>query len=258
MACGVPVIHTAAGPTGEFCLPDAGWALSSQRVEFEARTYAGETAGPACALEVDPDVLACALRAAAEDAADRRARGAAARRAALRMSWDAVGAVAEERLVELEHGSTARWARAIVPAQLDTRSTTVLYAPDWDDVASWQPTLRTWAATLGGGDDVTLVLAAPPGERDAIAPQALSCLEASGHAVDALPDVLLDDPASDRVDGLVARCNAVLLDDADTPMCARHEALTRRALRTLSADAPAVAAFAAQLRSGHELVRSAA
>ncbi|HEX5147329.1 MAG TPA: glycosyltransferase, partial [Conexibacter sp.] len=36
MACGVPVIHTAAGPTGEFCPPDAGWALHAQRVEFEA------------------------------------------------------------------------------------------------------------------------------------------------------------------------------------------------------------------------------
>ena len=258
MACGVPVIHTGAGPTGEFCTPDAGWALRSQRVEFEARTYAGATAGPAYALEVDPDVLAGALRAAATDACDRRTRGVAARRAALRMSWDAAGAIAEERLVELEHGSAARWARAVVPAQLDTRATAVLYAPDWTDAASWQPVLRTWAATLGEGDDVTLVLAAPPGERETIAPQAIACLEASGRAADALPDVLLDDPAPDRVDGLVARCDAVLLDDADTPTCAHHEALTRRALRTLSADRPALAAFAAQLRSGHELVRSAA
>lgn len=258
MACSVPVIHTAAGPTGEFCPPDAGWALQSRRVSFEARTYAGPTAGPTCALEVDPDVLAAALRAAAGlDAAARAERGAHARRAAERMSWAAAAEIADRRLVELARCAPPRWARAVVPPQLDARGTAVLYAPAWERPNTWQPVLRAWAATFSADDDATLVLVAPPGEREALAPAAVAALEASGRASDALPDVLLDDPPADRVDGLVARCYAILLDDAAHPaapgvagVAPARELLTRRALRTLAADRPALAAFAAQLRGG--------
>jgi glycosyltransferase involved in cell wall biosynthesis len=248
MACGVPVIHTAAGPTGEFCPPDAGWALPSRRVGFEARTYAGPTAGPACALEVDPGTLAAALRAAAAAGPSARAeRGAHARRAAERMSWDAAAAGAQRRLAELAHCAPPRWARAVVPAQLEARGMTVLYAPTWERPETWQPVLRAWAGTLSAEDDATLVLAAPPDERDALAAAALAALEGSGRSASALPDVLLDDPGPDRLDGLVARCDAVLLDDAAQHGIAgaAREALTRRALRTLAADPPA---FAAQLR----------
>jgi glycosyltransferase involved in cell wall biosynthesis len=256
MACGVPVIHTAGGPTGEFCPPDAGWALSSRRAEFEARTYAGPTAGPACALEVDPDVLAAALRTAAGAGPDARAeRGAHARRAAERMSWAAAAEIADRRLVELARCAPPRWARAIVPPQLDARGTVVLYAPAWERPETWQPVLRAWAATLSAEDDATLVLVAPAGERDALAPAAVAALEASGRPSDALPDVLLDDPPADRLDGLVARCDAILLDDAAHPaapgvagVAPARELLTRRALRTLAADPPALATFAAQLR----------
>ena len=251
MACGVPVIHTAAGPTGEFCTPDAGWALHARRVEFEARTYAGPTAGPACALEVDPDELAAALRAAAAAGPEARAeRGAHARRAAERMSWDHAAEVAALRVAELAHAAPPRWARAIVPPQLETRGTAVLYAPAWEQPQTWEPVLRTWAATLSGADDATLVLVAPEGQRDVLAPAALAALEASGRPPEALPDVLLDDPPADRLDGLVARCDAVLLDvpsDPIAPVGAARELLTRRALRTLAAEPPALAAFAAQL-----------
>jgi glycosyltransferase involved in cell wall biosynthesis len=254
MACGVPVIHTAAGPTGEFCPPDAGWPLRSRRVTFEARTYAGPTAGPACALEVDPDVLASALREAmAAGPAGRAERGAHARRAAERMSWSHAAEVADRRLAELARSAPPRWARAIIPPQLDAHGTTVLYAPDWERPQTWEPVLRAWAATLSAADDVTLVLVAPSGQREGLAPAALTALEASGRPADALPDVLLDDPPADRLDGLVARCDAVLLDAAAHPAAPgaadqAHELLTRRALRTLAADPPALAAFAAQLR----------
>jgi glycosyltransferase involved in cell wall biosynthesis len=253
MACGVPVIHTAAGPTGEFCTPDAGWPLRSRRVAFEARTYAGPTAGPACALEVDPAELAAALRSAAANPNERARRGAHARRAAERMSWDRAAAIAERRLAELARSAPPRWARAVVPPQLDARGTTVLYAPAWTHPPTWQPVLRAWAATLSSADDATLVLIAPEGRRDELAAEALVALAASGRPAEALPDVLLDDPPADRVDGLVARCDAVLLDAAAHPAApgaadAAHELLTRRALRTLAAEPPALAAFAAQLR----------
>jgi glycosyltransferase involved in cell wall biosynthesis len=254
MACGVPVIHTAAGPTGEFCPPDSGWPLRSRRTQFEARTYVGPTAGPACALEVDPDELAVALRAAAAAGPEGRAsRGAHARRAAERMSWDHAAEIADRRLLELARNAPPRWARAVVPPQLDARATTVLYAPDWAHPQTWEPVLRAWAAALSAADDATLVLVAPEGERDALAPAAVAALEASGRPAGALPDVLLDDPPADRIDGLVARCDAVLLDPAAHPAApgaadAAHELLTRRALRTLAAEPPALEAFAAQLR----------
>jgi glycosyltransferase involved in cell wall biosynthesis len=247
MACGVPVIHTGAGPTGEFCTPGAGWPLRSKRVEFEARTYAGPTRGLACALEVDPDTLAAALRDAAGAPQERAARGGAARRAAERMSWDAAAAIAEQRLAELQRSAPPRWARAVVAPQLETRGTAVLYAPDWAHAASWQPVLHAWATTFDAGDDVTLVLAAPIGSRDEVAAQVLACLKASDCATDRLPDVLLDETPADRLDGLVMRCDDVLLDAAHPS--AAHELLTRRALRTVAADAPGIAMLAAQLRA---------
>ncbi|HEX4804626.1 MAG TPA: hypothetical protein VFU94_01890, partial [Conexibacter sp.] len=82
-------------------------------------------------------------------------------------------------------------------------------------------------------------------------PAALAALAASGRPAGALPDVLLDDPPADRLDGLVARCDAVLLDGA-AHACGGvpQEALTRRALRTLCPEPPALAAFAAHLREG--------
>jgi glycosyltransferase involved in cell wall biosynthesis len=247
MACGVPVIHTAAGPTGEFCPPDAGWPLPSRRVEAEMVTYTGPTSGLACTLEVDPAQLAFALRAAATATpGERRGRGAHARRAAERMSWDHAGAAAEQRLAELAADPPARWARAIVPAALETRGTAVLYAPDWAQCDVWEPTLRAWAATFEDRDDVTLVLAAEPGEQETTAARVLACLEPGERATSALPDLLLHAPAPNRLDGLVARCDAVLLDA--THAVHARELLTRRALRTIAAEPAALDAFAAHLR----------
>jgi glycosyltransferase involved in cell wall biosynthesis len=257
MACGVPVIHTAAGPTGEFCPWDAGWGLGSRRVELEARTQVGPTSGRAWVLEVDADELAATLRTAAGTPQGRAARGVAARRAAERMSWDHAAELAAARLAELVSPAPPRWARAVVAPELQTRGTAVLYAPDWTHPESWQPVLRAWVDAFDAGDDVTLVLAAAEEERDAVAPQALACLQAGGRAPEALPDVLLDAPAPGRLDGLVARCDAVLLDDAHHAG-ALHELLTRRALRTLAGEAPALAAFAAQLRAHRSVARAAA
>ncbi|HYV15120.1 MAG TPA: glycosyltransferase family 4 protein [Conexibacter sp.] len=246
MACGVPVIHTAAGPTGEFCTPGTGWPLPSRRVEFDARTYAGPTSGRAVALEVDAEQLAVALRAAAAAPLERLARGIAARRAAERMSWDAAAAIAELRLAELAATTPPRWARAIVVPAIETRGTAVLYAPDWDHPDVWEPVLRDWAMSFHAGDDATLVLAVSPERHDAVAPRVLACLTGCDRGQESLPDVLLDAPAPGRLDGLVARCDAVLLDA--THVGPARELLTRRALRTLTAEPDALDAFAVHLR----------
>lgn len=251
MACGVPVIHTGAGPTGEFCPPDAGWPLRSRRVEFEARTYAGPTAGKACALEVDPAELALTLRAVAAAPQQRAAKGAAARRDAERMSWDAAAAIAERRLAELAQAAPPRWARAVVPPALETRATAVLYAPDWERPAIWRPALSVWAAAFDADDPVTLVLAVDAERHDAVATELLAFLDPDGRGAGALPDLLLDAPAPGRLDGLVARCDAVLLDA--THAGAARELLSRRALRTLTAEPAAIAAYAAHVHGPRPL-----
>jgi glycosyltransferase involved in cell wall biosynthesis len=244
MACGVPVIHTAAGPTGEFCPSDAGWPLPSHRLAFDARSQLGPTSGRAWVLEAHPEELARALRAAAADAAERAERGAHARRAAERMGWEHAAAIADARLAELHAGHPPRWARAVVPPDLDARTTTVLYAPDWRHPQTWEPVLRAWAAALDDQDDVTLVLSAPADDHDALAPKVIAALGA------ATADVLLHATPEGRLDGLVATCDAVLLDEA-THSGPTHELLTRRAASTLAADPPALATFAAQLRTHH-------
>ena len=246
MACGVPVVHTGAGPTGEFCTPGTGWSLPSRRVEFDARTYAGPTSGRAVALEVDPTQLAAALRAVAGAPQQHAARGRAARRAAERMSWEAAAAIAEQRLAELAVMTPPRWARAIVTPAIETRATAVLYAPDWEHPDVWEPALRDWVMTFDASDDATLVLAVAPERHDAVAPRVLACLTGCGRAQEVLPDVLLDAPAPGRLDGLVARCDAVLLDA--THVGPARELLTRRALRTLTAEPDALDAFAVHLR----------
>ena len=231
MACGVPVIHTAAGPTGEFCPPDAGWALPARAASSRrARTPARRPDRPARWRSTPT----CSRSRCAPPRRPARTRapsaGQHARRAAERMSWDAAAEIAEQRLVELTRCAPPRWARAIVPPQLETRGTAVLYAPDWDAPAD----VAAGAARMG---------------RDALAPtttrrscwprraasatrsrrRALAALEASGRPADALPDVLLDDPPADRLDGLVARCDAILLDDAGASGRGRRaELLTRR------------------------------
>ncbi len=134
----------------------------------------------------------------------------------------------------------------------------MLYAPDWAHPASWQPVLHAWIAAFDAADDVTLVLAAPDDGRDALAPHVLACLEGSGRPAETLPDILLGAIAPTRLDGLVARCDTVLLDDAAHHPGLTHELLTRRALRTLAATPAALATFAAQLHTGRRATTSAA
>jgi glycosyltransferase involved in cell wall biosynthesis len=246
MACGVPALHTAAGPTGEFCPPEAGWPLPSRRQELDVDSDSqGPLTGLAWTFEVDPDVLAATLRAAAADAGERAARGRAARRAAERYGWDAVAEIAERRLAEIAALPPVRWARAVAPAPLETRASTVLYAPDWSRPERWRPALTAWARAFSAGDDVTLALAMRDGDHGAVAEQVLDCLTASGRPEEELPDVLLSEPAWTGSHALVARCDAVLLDPEGD--AAAHALLSARAPRTVAASAQAIAALAAEL-----------
>lgn len=73
LACGKPVIATAAGPAPEFCPQDAAWFIPAEEVEVPERLRpAGEMTGPLTWFEPDRTALAAALRAAYEEA--RRGR----------------------------------------------------------------------------------------------------------------------------------------------------------------------------------------
>ncbi|HEY1713727.1 MAG TPA: glycosyltransferase, partial [Solirubrobacteraceae bacterium] len=65
MACGLPVIVTAGGPTDEFVPADAGWRISAERVSFpEDRIDTMETRGRPWLLEPDRGELVALLREA--------------------------------------------------------------------------------------------------------------------------------------------------------------------------------------------------
>src|SRR5690349_23097650 len=71
MACGVPVIHTGTGPTGEFVPESGGWALGASQVALPAEVSLPELAGDGHVQEVDHAELVVALRQAAANADDR-------------------------------------------------------------------------------------------------------------------------------------------------------------------------------------------
>src|SRR3954466_15057288 len=98
MACGLPVVVTAGGPTDEFCPPEAGWRVAAERRELpEDRVDTLRTVGRPWMLEPDAGHLA-ELMLAAADAGERGRRGLAARAAAERLGWDAVAARYRERI----------------------------------------------------------------------------------------------------------------------------------------------------------------
>jgi glycosyltransferase involved in cell wall biosynthesis len=245
MACGVPVIHNAAGPTGEFVPADGGWALDGTRrpaPRFDAMPLARE----GWVHEVSVEELAAALRAAAGDAAERGRRGAVAAEAAQRHGWDAVVDRAEASLAQLaaEPGPTVRTAAR---ESVEGQDTIVLFAPDWtgDD---WQDALGAWALTVSPSDPVTLALTIGDADPEALMDRVGAVLAATGRADEELPDFAVCPASPDR---LVLSADAVLLDAAGPAALPPFTA--RRASRLLDGDATAIAAFVAALAPAQPL-----
>jgi glycosyl transferase family 1/glycosyl transferase family 4 len=248
MACGLPVIHNGSGPTGEFVPADGGWAVPAERAPLREGAQLPELAGPGYVHEVDPDALVQALRSAAGDADDRRARAAAARARAQDFHWDRIAEIAERSLATLAAEALPA-AREVGAAELERRGELVLYAPDWNDEDSWGPTLERWAAAFGPADDVTLALHLPAGDPAALAARILARLEAAGHGEAELPDLALCEPESVSVASLVAAADAVLVDAAR----ANRPELCRRARRVVPATAEGLLDYASALASREEL-----
>jgi glycosyltransferase involved in cell wall biosynthesis len=250
MACGLPVIHTAIGPTSEFVPTGGGWAVPAERAPLRGGGGLPELAGPGYVHEVRPEALVATLHEVAARPGERRARAAVALRRAQDYGWDQVAAIAQESLARLA-AEELPLARAIGVAELERRDELVLYSPDWDDEERWGPTLERWAAAIGSADPVTLALHLPAGDPSELAARILGRLSAAGLADDDLPDLALCEPDSASLASLVAAADAVLVDPGD----AGRPELTRRARRVLLAEPEQLLDYAAAVRLREPVAR---
>lgn len=109
MACGKPVIVTAAGPAPEFVSPDLGYWVAARRVRVpEPPPPLGELAGEFTWFEPDAEQLAARMREVYEnrtEAAQRGAGGVSSIRASL--SWNRVCGTYLNRIDTLIAGDAA-------------------------------------------------------------------------------------------------------------------------------------------------------
>jgi glycosyltransferase involved in cell wall biosynthesis len=197
MACGLPVVATAGGPTDEFCPPEAGWRIASVRKPLPGgRVDHWECAAEPWMLEPDPAHLAQLLRevdAAGPD--ERAARGRAGVAAAQALSWDAVAASYRERIERL--ATVPPRAHEPAPAaalELEgDAAVRVLATPAWrasDDRLG--ELLTAWAQAAPAGTDACLHLLADSrvdGSADDLADQVMRAAATAGVDLDGVADI---------------------------------------------------------------------
>ena len=108
LACGRPVVATAAGPVTDFCDGATGYLVpAARRAWAEARVGRWETVGTPWESAPDVWALAAALRAAADDPAGAAAKGrAGADRIRAGWTWDHTARAVEARVDRLTAGRT--------------------------------------------------------------------------------------------------------------------------------------------------------
>jgi glycosyltransferase involved in cell wall biosynthesis len=194
MACGLPVIATAGGPTDEFCPPEAGWRIPSRRAVIPGRQVSGmPLAGEGWMLEPDRAALVELLRAAAADRDERARRGAAARAAAERCGWDAVADAYAARLAALGRRAP-KLARVAEPdlAFEPVAGPRLLAIPAFRGTDRLAELLAAWATAAPSGTPATLVLVADPdrdGAPEAIEAHIVGAAAAAGIDLDACADI---------------------------------------------------------------------
>jgi glycosyltransferase involved in cell wall biosynthesis len=166
MACGIPAIVTDGGPTDEFCPPQAGWRIRSRRSELPGeRVGSFDTDGRPWVLEPDPDDLAELLLEAAADPQERARRGAAARKAAERYSWDVVASRYGERLAALAARPRLRPSdrSALGPREFEEDvAVRLLATPAWRGRDRLGELLAEWRAASSAETNACLYLLADP------------------------------------------------------------------------------------------------
>ncbi|HEX5308128.1 MAG TPA: glycosyltransferase [Solirubrobacteraceae bacterium] len=240
MACGLPSIVTAGGPTDEFCPADAGWRIRADRALFSTERVGDfDTVGHPWVLEPDAAHLVELLRAAAAcDATELERRGRAARAAAERYSWDAIAALYQQRIDALAAVGAPRLASAAVR---DGHETTLrlLATPAWRGEDRLHELLALWQQLTAADTNACLQLLADPrvdGGQEELSRRIL----ASGVDLDAAADIdVLCEPigesgdarihaAADAFVALHGACqgHARLATKAGTPVIAlEHDAI---------------------------------
>jgi hypothetical protein len=162
MACGLPTIVTAGGPTDEFCPLTAGWRIRATRVELDVeRVGPFDTLGHPWLLEPDVEHLAELMREVAADAQERARRGAAARRAAQSHGWDRIAERYGARLSALAKQPRRPSQRPGYEFDEDV-SLRLLAAPAWRGRDRLAELLEQWRAATTLESDACLYLLADP------------------------------------------------------------------------------------------------
>jgi hypothetical protein len=186
MASGLPVIHTAGGPTDEFCPPEAGWRIRSERRAMPGgRVDRYETAGEPWMLEPDVAHLTDLLRTAAESGEERPHRGAIGRSAALHLGWDRVAALYAERACALG----ARSSRALLTGRVLEGDPAVLATPAWRGEDDLPALLRAWTTAPTGA--CLYLLADPRTDGEPAELEARVLAAAQGIDLDACADIAI-------------------------------------------------------------------
>lgn len=209
MACGLPVIVTSGGPTDEFCPPEAGWRIASERVWLGAnRVDTLETVGRPWVLQPSLEHFVELLRTADEAGPDeRRARGQAGRAAAERLSWDHVATLYAQRLAALAAGSRplARTSagRDAFPLTEDV-DLRVLARPAWRGADGLGELLFEWQTATTPATSACLYLLADPevdGTPEELEAFVLDAADRSGADLERCADInVLMEPATPDLD----------------------------------------------------------
>jgi glycosyltransferase involved in cell wall biosynthesis len=247
MASGLPAIATAGGPTDEFCPPDAGWRIRSERRHLpDERVDHLVTAGRPWMLEPDGAHLAELLLVAAANAGERERRGRAARVSAERLPWTAVADRYRARIEALAARPPLHAAPAAPDAVLPAGPRRLLATPAWRGDDRLADLLGAWAATSAGDPACLLLLADPrvDGRPEELEARVLGAAAAAGVDLDRVADIELSVQPLAAAD--LPRLHAAV--DGYAPVhdaCAGHVRLAERAGRAVVA--PTAAAVAAWL-----------
>lgn len=195
MACGLPVIVTAGGPTDEFCPAGAGWRISSTRKAMP-RAALGELTPSRGAWMLEPDhreLVQVLIEVAGTGREQLAVRGHLARAAAESYPWTAVARRYDERIAALAHNPIRRTARAAAPFPLDQEvRLRVLATPAWRGSDRIGELLDAWAHCTHSETSARLYLLADPDTAGAAEDTEAHILDAarrSGVDLDACADI---------------------------------------------------------------------
>ena len=196
MACGLPAIVTAGGPTDEFVPDEACWRVpAGVKRATERRVDGMDTAGFPYSLDPDTAALRRILLEVADDPAERARRGDAARSAAQAFGWHGVALRYAERITELASRPPLHARSSGPPIQLDPPAPAALLAtPAWLGEDRLGDLLAAWTQSTAPGEPACLYLLADPrvhGDQAACTDRVLRAAAQTGADIDAGADITI-------------------------------------------------------------------